>query len=393
MSDLYIILVVPIYNEASHLDVLLESLRSCGSYTKKTCFVAIDHGSTDLSRDIIMSYAGLFRECHILNEPSSIRSVGIPRSRGFKFGLSIANRMSNDSKTNCVIASIDCDSRVSSEFLGEIGLSVPKLCDVLVFPSKSDPIILQNWATIQTNDAKDIAIRSLFGLEWLKFHLHSALMKSGAFETRAPGGYAMTPLVLEKLKHEQPLDDSGMPISGESNRLGIMAHRLSLRMKSSPYVTLNHPRREIQAALSAETKGNHLNTRGDEIFIVQRSAQTLPLLEPNEWKKYLEGGTRRAIAMFLMRTISYGCFNLVEPFFSEHPTWKELLSCSEEYFVQCNPPLEETAVIGSAIFRRIINHATKTVGIEAFKHFVDHVIAQIPENSHLLFWGPSSESL
>jgi cellulose synthase/poly-beta-1,6-N-acetylglucosamine synthase-like glycosyltransferase len=246
-----LIIVIPFFNEAKRLPALLQSLyTSASKFCLKYHLILVNHNSTDNSIEILDHFKNYFYKISIEYEDFPIHCGGKPRSRGLTQAVKLVNLLYRDKKIP--IATVDADVIVSIFFGKETIDQLKSGYDIVVFCERYNQKELLDYIfTYQKN--QKLSLRSFIGMNWFRYQILWALILFGIKETRG-SGYAMLSSTLQKLKHFQPLDIKGEPITGENNRLGIIANSKALKVYASPYYSQLHPRRELESCLDVETK-------------------------------------------------------------------------------------------------------------------------------------------
>jgi glycosyltransferase involved in cell wall biosynthesis len=377
-----LIITLPFYNEEKSLPLLLESLLKSSKGILNYGLVLINHLSTDNSLQIIESYRSKFCQVHVVDEDYPIHCGGVPRNRGIKYSISLAESLDYD----VPIATIDCDTEVSPEFGQEIIDHITSY-DIIVFPERYKQNCLLEWVGLQAN--QDTAAQALIGVNWLRYQVLWSLIFSGITETRGPGGYAMLPSTFKRLGHKQPVDANNLPVTGENNRLGILANNFGLKVYASPYLTLVDPRREISSLGSNATKGYGLNKDRAEIFKLARSSGSYPSLSTQEWEEYLKKGIWRTVRMVLIRAICYRHLEALRDWMI-YGIWQKIIDLTDSYIKDNPPTTEELEVVGSAYYTTMFDHITQSLNQEEQSSFIQFIKSSLPVSSDLINWSKNN---
>lgn len=215
-----LLLVIPFFNEKLAIPAILASLEvSSRSLGEKPYILGVNHCSSDDSELVFSELGSGFAKVGIIREEADLKSVGVPRQTGIRTAVEMVSK--TDHKV--VIGSIDADSRVSNQFFTEAEKFRRSTEDFLVFPTRNDQQYYLDCADVQKDPGtRSGAIKTLVGIDWLKFQLRDALLQAGAIETRGSGGYFFTPLGYEKAAGHKPVYAAdGTIVTGESNAVGI----------------------------------------------------------------------------------------------------------------------------------------------------------------------------
>lgn len=382
MQSYDVVIVIPFFDEQELIERLLDSLaRNKGA--ERSLLIGVDHKSSDRSVEIMQAFSRRFAQILIVGERSDIRCGGVPRSKGFKRALEIVKN-----KSVVPIATIDADSTVSPHFISEIIKMVPYQADVLGFPVRHNQMILQQWAASQrTSLQRKTVHHALIGLDFIKYQLAYTLALHGAVETRGPAGYAISSAVLRKLRHVQPLNSLGQPVTGENNQLGIRAHREGYRLKMSQYVNSVSPRREFFTLNSSQEKKYGKDSSGAEIFTLARGSD-FPQLSTRRWELYLRNGVRQSVAALLTRAYAYG---ILEKFYYvfDDSHWEEIINIYQNIASSHKPTRRERDILGSAIYKKNFGRVVRTIKPKKFNLFCQRIEEMIPPEPSLMRWSQS----
>lgn len=376
-----IFIVIPFFNEHARLPEILDSILESAKDKLKVHAVLVNHRSTDNSVEIAKRYSNKFFNFQIIEETIPIPCGGQPRNSGLKEAIKLAEDLYSDN--SIPIATLDADVIVSINFIPEIIEKLNNSFDIVTFSERYNSKELVNFVDSQLQ--KELSIRNLIGLNWIRYQVLWGLIEAGAKETRGPGGYAMRASTLKELGHKQPFDTNGQPITGENNRLGIIANRKKLKVYCSNFYSQVHPRREIVSCTNITQKGYSKNKDNAEVFKLAREVESYPVLSEEQLSNYLINGIKRTIRMVLIRAIAYSKLDDINHWFA-NPVWTQLITQSKE-FVKQNHPTEETLEItGNGFYNELFSFVVSQVGDKKFEDFVDFIANKIPDNQKLGQW-------
>ncbi len=376
-----IFIVIPFFNEQARLPEILDSILESAKDKFKVHVVLVNHQSTDNSVEIAKRYSSNFFKFQIIEETIPIPCGGQPRNTGLKEAIKQAEEFYDDN--SIPIATLDADVIVSINFIPEIIEKLNTGFDIVSFSERYNPKELVDFVDSQLQ--KDLSIRYFIGLNWIRYQVLWGLIDAGVKETRGPGGYAMRASTLKDLGHKQPFDANGQPVTGENNRLGIIANRKKLKVYCSNYYSQVHPRREIVSCTNITQKGYSKNKDNAEVFKLAREVESYPILSEEQLSNYLINGIKRTIRMVLIRAVAYDKLDDINHWFT-HPIWHQLIAQSKE-FVKQNHPTEETLeVIGNGFYNDLFSSVVSQIGDSEFEGFVDFIIHKIPNNQVLINW-------
>lgn len=387
-----LLVVVPIYNEQERLLDFMESLHvATTSYSYGCNLVVVNHQSTDNSLNLIKKQKGKFKSIKILTEGSPVKCGGKPRNTGFKYAINRAKSWQKKARGIVPIATLDADVLVSKKFADEIFEKLEDGYNIVSFSERYQQKKLLEWVNVQ--EEKRMAIKAIVGLSWLRHQILWGLILSGIKETRGPGGYAMLADTLEDLGHIQPLDRNGNPITGENNRLGILANRKGLKIYVSPYASRVHPRREmVSVETASQSKGYRCNKEKAELFRLARRKECPPRLSCANMIQYLNQGILRTIRMTLIRAVAFDKIKEISQLF-ENNIWREtgmLVRC----FVENNKvDPEQSTVVGSSLYANMFDQIVENLGEKRVYALVKHIAGLLPTTDHLLIWAKDKSPL
>lgn len=376
-----IVVVVPFFNEQQRLLEILDSIAISAGNKFKVHLVMVNHQSTDDSVKIVKEFSSQFFKLDIIEENFPIHCGGQPRSTGIKKAIELAENYYLDDLIP--IATLDADVIVSINFISEIIDKLNNGYEIVSFCERYNSTEFLKFINTQKNI--DLAIKSFVGLNWLRYQILWGLISSGIKETRGPGGYAMRAKTLKRLEHKQPFDFEGQPVTGENNRLGIIAHRNKLNVYSSPYYSQVHPRREIVSCNNISQKGYSKNNRNAEVFKLARELDNYPILTEDQILNYLTSGIKRAIRMILIRAVAYDKLNATKKWF-DHPVWHQIIELSIQYVDQHKPSKEILEVVGSGFYNDMFNFVVSKIDDAEFENFIKYMENKIPDTADLNVW-------
>jgi glycosyltransferase involved in cell wall biosynthesis len=377
-----ILIVIPFFNEQARLPEVLDSILKSAKDKFKVHAVLVNHLSTDKSLEIAKRYSDKFFDFQIINETIPVPCGGQPRNTGLKEAIKQAEEFYNDS--SIPIATLDADVVVSINFISEIIEKLNAGFDIVSFIERYNSKELIKFVAIQLH--KELSIRNFIGLSWLRYQVLWALIKAGIKETRGSGGYAMRASTLKELGHKQPFDANGRPITGENNRLGIIAYRKKLRVYCSNYYSQVHPRREIVSCINIIRKGYSKNKDNAEIFKLARETESYPVLSEEQLNNYLINGIKRTIRMVLIRAVAYDKLDYIKCWFT-HSAWQQIITRSKEFLRQSRPTKYTLEVIGNGFYNDLFGFVVSQVGEKEFERFVNFIANKIPDNKILIIWA------
>lgn len=390
MTDL--IINIPVHNEEERLPELFDSIqRAQKNYHIE--LVLVNHLSTDNSIGIINSIRSKFYKVNVINEMFPLACGGKPRNTGFGVAIKLADKYLSETGKRIPIATLDCDTQVSDNFIEDAMKKLASGYDIVTFPERYNQNILFNWIKMQDVSFQENATKALIGLNWFRYELLWGLILKGIKETRGPGGYVMSSNTLNMLGHLQPLDKNGKPVTGENNRLGILANRMDLKVYCSPFYSTVHPRREISSysRKNIQEKGYSLNEFGSEVFKLARPVNDYPKLNAKEWDESLVKGVSRALKMSATRIACYKKFDEFSELFP-NISWKKLVTACKKYIDSNNFDEDELSVTDSYIYRNMIDFATESIGKDNFSNLILEIISYIPDNEYLKSWATDNSA-
>lgn len=376
-----IFIVIPFFNEQARLPEILDSLIESASNKFKVHAVLVNHRSTDNSVEIAQRYSDKFFKFTLIEETIPVPCGGQPRNTGLKEAIKLAEELYNDN--SIPIATLDADVIVSINFVPEIIEKLNAGFDIVSFSERYNSRELINFVDSQIQ--KELSIRNFIGLNWIRYQVLWGLIKAGIRETRGPGGYAMRASTLKELGHKQPFDTNGQPVTGENNRLGIIANRKKLKVYCSDYYSQVHPRREIVSCTNITQKGYSKNKDNAEVFKLAREVESNPILSEEQLNNYLISGIKRTIRMVLIRAVAYDKLNDINHWFI-HPVWHQLIAHSQEFVKQSHPTEEVLEVIGNGFYNDLFSFVVSQVEDKSFEDFVNFIANKIPDSQKLVNW-------
>jgi len=376
-----ILVVIPFFNEEQRLPEILDSIAKSASNKFKVHLVMVNHQSIDDSIKIVKEFSSQFFKLDIIEENFPIHCGGQPRSTGIKKAIELAENYYLDD--SIPIVTLDADVIVSINFVSEIIDKLNNDFEIVSFCERYNSTEFLKFINKQKNI--DLAIKSFVGLNWLRYQILWGLINSGIKETRGPCGYAMRAKTLKQLGHKQPFDSDGQPVTGENNRLEIIANRNNLKVYSSPYYSQVHPRREIISCNNISQKGYSKNNCNAEVFKLVRELDNYPVLTDEQIQNYLSAGIKRAIRMVLIRAIAYDRLNVVKIWFN-HPMWYQIIELSTQYVNQNKPSEEILEVIGNGFYNDMFNFVMTKIDGAKFESFIKYLENKIPDNNDLNLW-------
>jgi len=378
-----ILLVIPFFNERLAIPAMLASLEvSSHSLGEKPYILGVNHRSSDGSELIFNEQGSRFAKIGIIREEIELKSVGIPRQTGIRTAVEMATKADRE----VVIGSIDADSRASSQFFTEVEKFRHSKEDFLVFPTRNDQRYFLECADAQ-NDAraKTGAIKTLIGIDWLKYQLRNVLLQTGAVETRGSGGYFFTPQGYEKATGHKPVYAAdGTIVTGESNAVGIRAKRNNAKAMVSPYINTASPRR-ILKAIGSSKDGYAISSAGKTYDTIQAD-NNFPILSVEQWESQYDGMLYGAIRTYVIKALAYE----VVPSAIERitiPTMKRLLQLSEKLYQDAVFVGDERDAIGSRTYIKIFEQAWEEIGISSQKKILTIITGKLPTESGLREWA------
>lgn len=376
-----ILIVIPFFNEEQRLPEILDSIAISANNKFKVHLVMVNHQSTDDSIKKVKKYSSQFFKLDIIEENFPIHCGGQPRSTGIKKAIELAENYYLDD--SIPIATLDADVIVSINFVSEIIDKLNSGFEIISFCERYNSARFLKF--INTQKDINLATKSFIGLNWFRYQILWGLINSGIKETRGPGGYAMRAKTLKQLGHKQPFDSDGQPVTGENNRLGIIAHRKNLKVYSSPYYSQVHPRREIISCTNISQKGYSKNSDNAEVFKLARELDNYPMLTEEQVQNYLTSGIKRAIRMVLIRAIAYNKLNVIKKWFN-HGVWHQIIELSVQYIDQNCPSEEILEVIGNGFYNDMFNLVVSKIDGAKFENFIKYLENKIPNNNNLSSW-------
>lgn len=376
-----ILIVIPFFNEEQRLPEILTSIAVSAKNKYRAHLVMVNHRSTDTSEKVINKFAGDFYKVTIVKENFPIPCGGQPRSTGIKEAIKLAESYYHDN--SIPIATLDADVIVSKKFIPEIINKLQEGFDIISFCERYNSAELLNFVNKQNN--KELCLNSFVGLNWLRYQILWGLINVGIKETRGPGGYAMKARILKLLDHKQPFDKDGKPITGENNRLGIIAFRKNLKVYSSPYYSLVHPRREIVSCTNISQKGYSKNAENAEVFKLAREVEDYPVLTDEQFNNYLTNGIKRAIRMVIIRAVAYGKLSSILAWF-DHPVWQQIVESAQNYVDQNKPSNEVLEVIGNGFYNDLFQTVLGQLTDKDLAELSRYLEQKIPDSEILINW-------
>jgi hypothetical protein len=290
-----------------------------------------------------------------------------------------------------VIGSLDCDAIANTEFIDEALRFASEEFDILVFASRHLQQPLYDIVSQQKPNARGIALRVVLGIEWFKFQLREILYLIGANETRGSSGFFLKPRIYELLGgHQQPFNEFGQPLSGESNVLGIKAMRIGCKTKVSHYLTLMSPRRFVKAIAEVSSiQGYAKDILSAKLFTAQTQYEMPPpLLSPRNWSEFCRRSILGALNMVLTRATCYGRTDLIRNLLPDNPYWDQLV---DEFssFLRIYAANDDLTVIGNGSFNDAFQAAINSLSKNEVQELILTVDRLIPDEERLMAWSHS----
>ena len=384
-----LLLVIPFFNERLAIPSILASLEvSSRSLGENPYILGVNHRSSDGSELIFGEQGSGFAKVGIIREEADLKSVGIPRQTGIRTAVEMVSKADH----KVVIGSIDADSRVSSQFFAEAERFRLSTDDFLVFPTRNDQQYFLDCVDAQ-DDARTraSAIKTLVGIDWLKYQLRDVLLQAGAVETRGSGGYFFTLAGYEKAVGHKPVYAAdGTIVTGESNAVGIRAKRNGANAMISSYVNTASPRR-ILKAIGSSTDGYSISSAGKTYNTVQAD-NNFPTLSVERWQSQYEAMLYGAIRTFVIKALAYEVVpNVIERI--TIPTMKRLLQLSEKLYQDTGFVGDERDAIGSRTYIKIFEQAWEEIGETNQKTTLAFITGKLPTESGLLEWASDPSEL
>lgn len=390
LGNAQIVLVLPFYNEEQAIGTFIDSLRSNFTSPEKLYLLGVNHRSNDNSERVLKKLTRDYTTTAIIHESRNIASVGIPRQAGIKTALELANR---NSQQKLVIGSIDADSIVSPYFLEEANKFLENHQDFLIFPTRNNQN--QFFECIQKQHdaaASGWAIRTLIGIDWLKYQFRALLLRNGAVETRGSGGYFFTLEGYTKAQGHRPVYSAdGTIVTGESNAIGIRAKRHGATVAVSPYLNIANPRR-IFKSLTTSDQGYALTASG-KTYEAVRNNQEFPFLQSQEWESHYQALMHGAIRTFVIKAIA----SEIVPKLQSILLIPELYELIEAMFSIYQRTVfvsdDEKDAIGSKTYISLFEQAYERIGTDKQFSIINQVNLSIPDNNELLSWARDTSSI
>lgn len=380
-----IIIVIPFFNEENRLPEILGSIENSAINKYKVHMVMVNHRSTDNSVSTVNKYADKFYKLDIIEENYPIHCGGQPRSTGIKEAIRLAEKYYQDD--SIPVATLDADVIVSKNFIPEIINKLGEGFDVVSFCERYNSRELFNFIEKQIN--QDSCTRSFVGMNWMRYQVLWGLINIEIKETRGPGGYAMKAGTLKKLNHKQPFDKDGKPITGENNRLGILASRKKLKVYSSPYFSQVHPRREIRSCTNINQKGYEKYRENAEVFKLAREQVDYPILTGEQVENYLTNGIKRTVRMVVIRAVAYQKLNKIKGWFGQ-PVWRKIIRLAQQYVSRMKPSPKVLEVIGNGFYNEMFESIDEKIGKDKWESLITYLEKKIPKTKKLKNWANDS---
>lgn len=381
-------LVVPFRTEEAFLPALMRSLAVNHCDLGRVGLIGVDHNSTDQSACIFRQLSSEFGYSEVIDEDYAVPCVGVPRKRGLDAAHHYAT-LPTRTDPHVAIGSVDCDAVVNEHFLSDaLGFASAGQSGLLVYPSRHVQQPLIDIATAQDSSARALALRVVLGTEWLKFQLRELLYSIGANETRGSSGYFLAPRTYEALGgHRQPFNEEGQPISGESNRLGIMAAALGIPARVSRYLTLTSPRRFVKAILQNSGVQGYLRDRNNaKLYTPSEALETMPRLTSSQWAGFYRTAILGALGMLLTRAVCYHQTQHLRALFPESLVWPRLVQGFCSYF-NTRAADQDCPPVGSGCFQDAFETALDQVTSREIESLTEFVDSRIPPDHRLMAWS------
>lgn len=390
LRNAQIVLVFPFYNEEKDLIAFIGSLRSNFAKPDKLYLLGIDHGSNDNSERVLKKLTRDYTTTAIIHESRNIASVGIPRQAGIKTALELANQ---NSQQKLVIGSIDADSIVSPYFLEEANKFLENHQDFLIFPTRNNQNQFLECIQKQHDAAASgWAIRTLIGVDWLKYQFRALLLRNGAVETRGSGGYFFTLEGYTKAQGHRPVYSAdGTIVAGESNAIGIRAKRHGATVAVSPYLNIASPRRIFKSLRSSN--GGYALTASGKTFEALRNNQELPILQPQEWDHHYQTLIYGAVRTFAIKAVAYEIVPQLQNILLI-PELYELIKMMFSLYEQTTfASYDEKDAIGSKTYISLFEKSYESIGANKQVSLMHQVHLLIPSNNELFRWARDTSSI
>jgi hypothetical protein len=387
--DIKIYLVVPFFNEERYLPKFFKKLRYNIFDLKNVGLIGVNHNSTDNSEKIFRNEGSRFGYLEIIKEPFLVKCVGVPR----KTGLDRAYQLAQKAEDEVFIGSLDADAYVHRNFLRDAYKHLSgDNCKLYVFPSRHDQEQLRSLIKNLPKEVRDSAIRTILGVEWLKFQIREILYSMGVNETRASGGFFMKNNLYKMIGgHKQFFNTKGEPISGESNALGIKAKQLGVVAGVSRYLTEMDGRRFIKSIREvSDVQGYRKDKLESKVFsaFTEIYGTKKANIDVDQFDGYFEKAVGGLIKMLITRSFCYNSIGKLKRFeFLSQTKWREFLDYFAEYIKLNLKEEEDRYIIGAGIFSKGFNHAKKHLGTEEYLLIQEVFEKQIPSNDELLHWS------
>lgn len=387
-STISILLVIPFYNEQEILPVLFKSFFSCKGSLENIGLIGVDHNSTDNSSLTFRNLSTKFGYSEILSETFPIASVGVPRKTGLDKAFYYANLERKKHNKNIIIGSIDADAYVNSMFFEEARRLFTSQESILVFPSRHSQKSLIDLSFSQENNLKEIAIHTIIGIEWLKFQLREVLYYIGAKETRCSSGVFLTSTAYSKIGgHKQYFSADGLPISGESNALGIKAAFQGMEILVSNHLTELDPRRYLKALNEqSDIQGYKKDKSGAKIFTRNDNRGNTFSLNKHHLIEFERKSIKGGLHMLLTRAACYRKLGDLSRFFS-FAIWHDFIGSYQNYLENNIEDQEIYNIIGHGVFSEAFSYAASQLGKTKMELLVEKFSSMIPDNKDLLSWS------
>jgi hypothetical protein len=386
--QIFIILVVPFYNEEDNLPILFKNFYKCKGGLKDVGILGVNHNSTDNSVTLFKKLSSKFGYSELVNEESSIASVGMPRKTGLDKAFAYGNSLREKYRINPIIGSLDADASVHPMFFEEARRFLLSKKDLLVFSSRHLQAPFKEVIYSQAVNAKDMSIHTLLGIEWLRFQFREILYLINAKETRCSSGVFLTLPAYRKIGgHKQYFNKNNLPITGESNAIGIKANRIGLSTIVSSYLTEIDPRRYLKA-ISGRSNIHGYNTDNEEskIFVRNDQKYTTPYLSSGEWSEFEKKSIKGAFSTILKRAACFQKLTELSDMFS-NPLWKELIHWYQIYLYENIHEEEIYNITGHGSFTNAFNSAYSKMGKTKTDSLVEYFANLILSNNQLVEWS------
>lgn len=384
-----IYLVVPFYNEERCLPKFFKKLRCNDFDLKKVGLIGVNHNSTDKSEKIFRNEGVRFGYLEIIKESFPIKCVGVPRKTGFDR----AYRLAQKAEDRVFIGSLDADAYVHRNFLSDAYSHLSgDNCKLYVFPSRHDQKQLRSLIKNLPRETKESAIRTILGVEWLKYQVREVLYEVGANETRACAGIFMDKSLYHGLGgHKQFFNKNQEPISGESNALGIKAKQLGVVAGVSRYLTEMDGRRFLKSITEvSDVQGYKKDKLESKIFSAfsEKHNTWESNINTDQLDRYFEKAVGGLIKMLITRSYCYDSIEKLKRYkFLSQTKWSEFLDYFTEYIKHNLKEEEDRYIIGAGIFSKGFDNAKKHLGTKEFFLIQEAFEKQIPGNNELLQWS------